>query len=158
MHRSIYTKKVNGFLTTSVYSNTKSEKIVVNSGGFIIILFLWRFRRTSPFWLKTCWKSPKLNRRILAHFEKMSLARWFWVFFEKNVLVRKMGQNERIFVCLYSPIDKMEWIQGLKRALKRPKSTLAKKNHIKRVDVHLRVFANLEILLKDRYPLRRKSL
>ena len=34
---------------------------------------------------ETCWKSPKLNRRILAHFEKMSLARWFWAFFEKIV-------------------------------------------------------------------------
>ena len=30
---------------------------------------------------KTCWKSPKLYKRILAHFEKMSLARWFWAFF-----------------------------------------------------------------------------
>ena len=30
---------------------------------------------------KTCWKSPKLNKGILAHFEKMSLARWFWAFF-----------------------------------------------------------------------------
>ena len=29
---------------------------------------------------KTCWKSPKLYKRILAHFEKMSLARWFWAF------------------------------------------------------------------------------
>ena len=40
MHRSIYTEKVNGFLPTSVDSNSKSEKIVVNIGGFIIILFL----------------------------------------------------------------------------------------------------------------------
>ena len=30
---------------------------------------------------KTCWKSPKLNKGILAHFVKMSLARWFWAFF-----------------------------------------------------------------------------
>ena len=30
---------------------------------------------------KTCWKSPKLYKGILAHFEKMSLARWFWAFF-----------------------------------------------------------------------------
>ena len=35
---------------------------------------------------KTCWKSPKLYKRILAHFENMSLARWFWAFFfEKKV-------------------------------------------------------------------------
>ena len=34
---------------------------------------------------ETCWKSPTLNRRILAFFEKMSLARWFWAFFEKIV-------------------------------------------------------------------------
>eukprot|EP00493_Phyllostaurus_siculus_P020472 UN20797 len=40
MHRSIYTEKVNGFLPTSVDSNTKSEMIVVNIGGFLIILFL----------------------------------------------------------------------------------------------------------------------
>ena len=43
---------------------------------------------------KTCWKSPKLNKGILAHFEKMSLARWFWAFFffwKKGVLPRKMG-------------------------------------------------------------------
>ena len=44
---------------------------------------------------KTCWKSPKLNKRILAHFEKMSLACWFWAFFEKSFLPRKMCQNER---------------------------------------------------------------
>ena len=30
---------------------------------------------------KTCWKSPKLYKRNLTHFEKMSLARWFWAFF-----------------------------------------------------------------------------
>ena len=30
---------------------------------------------------KTCWKSPKLYKEILAHFLKMSLARWFWAFF-----------------------------------------------------------------------------
>ena len=30
---------------------------------------------------KTCWKSPKLYKRSLTHFEKMSLARWFWAFF-----------------------------------------------------------------------------
>ena len=30
---------------------------------------------------QTCWKSPKLYKGILAHFEKMSLARWFWAFF-----------------------------------------------------------------------------
>ena len=30
---------------------------------------------------KTCWKSPKLYKGILDHFEKMSLARWFWAFF-----------------------------------------------------------------------------
>ena len=44
---------------------------------------------------KTCWKSPKLNKGILAHFEKMSLARWFWAFFfflkKKGVLPRKIG-------------------------------------------------------------------
>ena len=30
---------------------------------------------------KTCWKSPKLYKRSLTHFQKMSLARWFWAFF-----------------------------------------------------------------------------
>ena len=44
---------------------------------------------------KTFWKSPKLYKGILAHFEKMSLARWFWAFFffwkKKGVLPRKMG-------------------------------------------------------------------
>ena len=30
---------------------------------------------------KTCWKTPKSNKGILAHFERMSLARWFWAFF-----------------------------------------------------------------------------
>ena len=34
---------------------------------------------------KTCWNNPKLYKRILAHFEKMSSARWFWAFFEKKV-------------------------------------------------------------------------
>ena len=35
---------------------------------------------------KTCWKSPKLYKRSLTHFQKMSLARWFWAFFfEKKV-------------------------------------------------------------------------
>ena len=38
----------------------------------------------------------------------MSLARWFWAFFQKSVLARKMGQNERIVVCLSSSIGKME--------------------------------------------------
>ena len=34
----------------------------------------------------TCWKSPKLYQRSLAHFEKMSLTRWLWAFFWKKVL------------------------------------------------------------------------
>ena len=46
---------------------------------------------------KTCWKSPKLNKRILAHFEKMSLARWFSAFFEKKgVLPRKIWQKRTL--------------------------------------------------------------
>ena len=49
------------------------------------------------------------SRRILAHFEKMSLVHWFWAFFEKkNVLARKMRKNERIFVCLSSSIGMMK--------------------------------------------------
>ena len=49
---------------------------------------------------KTCWKSPKLYKRSLTHFQKMSLARWFWAFFfveKKNVLSRKMSKNKRFF-------------------------------------------------------------
>ena len=46
-------------------------------------IFALRFARLSFQVNKTCWKSPKLNRRILAFFEKMSLAGWFWAFFEK---------------------------------------------------------------------------
>ena len=38
----------------------------------------------------------------------MSLVRWFWAFCEKSVLARKMGQNERIFVCLSTLIGKIE--------------------------------------------------
>ena len=45
---------------------------------------------------KTCWKIPKLYEGILAHFKKMSLARWFWAFFffskkreKRSVLPRK---------------------------------------------------------------------
>ena len=38
----------------------------------------------------------------------MSLLCLFWAFFEKSVLARKMGQNERIFVCLSSSIGKIE--------------------------------------------------
>ena len=38
----------------------------------------------------------------------MSLARWFWAFFEKSILARKMDQNERFFVFLSSSIGKME--------------------------------------------------
>ena len=30
---------------------------------------------------KTCWKSPILYKRSLTHFQKMSLAHWFWAFF-----------------------------------------------------------------------------
>ena len=47
---------------------------------------------------KTCWKSPKLYKGILAHFKKMTLARWFWALFfffkkreKRSVLPRKMG-------------------------------------------------------------------
>ena len=48
---------------------------------------------------KTCWKSPKLYKRSLTHFQKMSLARWFWAFFfeKKSVLSRKMSKNKRFF-------------------------------------------------------------
>ena len=35
---------------------------------------------TSKF-SKTCWKSPKLYKRSLTHFQKMSLVRWFWASF-----------------------------------------------------------------------------
>ena len=47
---------------------------------------------------KPCWKSPKLYTWILAHFEKMSLARWFSAFFffwKKRCFACKMGKNER---------------------------------------------------------------
>ena len=45
---------------------------------------------------KSCWKSPKLCKGILAHFGKMSLVRWFWALFffvnkKGSVLLRKMG-------------------------------------------------------------------
>ena len=30
---------------------------------------------------KTCWKSPKVYKRSLTHFQKMSLARWVWACF-----------------------------------------------------------------------------
>ena len=47
---------------------------------------------------KTCWKSPKLYKRSLTNFQKMSLARWFWAFFffskkreKRSVLPRKMS-------------------------------------------------------------------
>ena len=53
-------------------------------------------------------ESLKLNRRFLVHFEKMSWRADFELFFEKSVLSRKMGQNERFFVCLFSSIGKME--------------------------------------------------
>ena len=49
---------------------------------------------------KTCWKSPKLYKRSLTHFQKMSLAHWFRAFFfcrkkqpKKSVLHRKMGKT-----------------------------------------------------------------
>ena len=44
---------------------------------------------------KTCWKSPKLYKRSLTHFgeKKKSLAQWFWAFFLKDVLQRKIRQN-----------------------------------------------------------------
>ena len=40
-------------------------------------------------------------------FEKMSLARWFWAFFEKSDFARKMDQNDR-FLVFSSSISKME--------------------------------------------------
>ena len=40
---------------------------------------------------KTCWKSPKLYKRSLTHFQKMSLARWFWALKKRSVLPRKMS-------------------------------------------------------------------
>ena len=49
----------------------------------------------------TCWKSPNLYKRSLAHFQKMSLARWFWAIFvlkqKKSVLLREMSKNKRFF-------------------------------------------------------------
>ena len=62
---------------------------------------------------KTCWKSPKLNKGILAHFEKMSLARWFWAFFffwKKRVFCFVKWAKTNAFVF---PIGKMKLINML---------------------------------------------
>ena len=42
---------------------------------------------------KTCWKGPKLYKRSLTHFEKMSLARWFWAFFLKVFCLVKWAKT-----------------------------------------------------------------
>ena len=65
---------------------------------------------------KTCWKSPKLYKRILAHFEKMSLARWFWAFlsfFEKKSKLSNFESENSIgwerfsiFISFILPITK----------------------------------------------------
>ena len=49
----------------------------------------------------TCWKNPKLNREIFAHFEKMSLAADFeHFFFEKNFCLLKWAKM-KAFSCFY---------------------------------------------------------
>ena len=55
---------------------------------------------------KTCWKSPKLYKRSLTHFQKMSLARWFWAFFlfEKKVFCHVKWDKTNVF----SSIGKMK--------------------------------------------------
>ena len=49
---------------------------------------------------KTCWKSPKLYKGILAHFEKMSLARWFERFL-KTVFWGVKWAKTNAFSCVY---------------------------------------------------------
>ena len=44
---------------------------------------------------KICCKIPKLNKRILSHFEKWVWRVGFELFWKESVLPRKMGQNER---------------------------------------------------------------
>ena len=53
-------------------------------------------------------KKSKIRWKSFGSFWKMSLARWFWAFFAKNFLARKMSQNERIFDFLSFSMDKME--------------------------------------------------
>ena len=52
---------------------------------------------------KTCWKSPKLYKRSLTHFQKMSLARWFWAFFFKVFCLVKWAKTNA-----FSSIGKMK--------------------------------------------------
>ena len=54
----------------------------------------------------TCWKSPKLYKRSLTHFQKMSLARWFWAFFFKVFCLVKWGKTNA-----FSSIGKMKLIK-----------------------------------------------
>ena len=48
---------------------------------------------------KTCWKSPKLYKRSLTHFQKMSLARWFWAsfFLKKKCFDSWNGLKQTLF-------------------------------------------------------------
>ena len=59
---------------------------------------------------KTCWKSPKLYKGILAHFEKMSLARWLLAFCRiKGVLPCKVGKNESFLRHARWMLIKTDW-------------------------------------------------
>ena len=57
------------------FSNLNHQILSSKSNVHSPFVNLFNFRFST-----TCWKSPKLYKRILAHFEKMSLARWFWAF------------------------------------------------------------------------------
>ena len=58
---------------------------------------------------KTCWKSPKLYKRSLTHFQKMSLARWFWAsFFLKKKLFCLVNWAKTKLTNAFSSIGKIK--------------------------------------------------
>ena len=80
VHREIYFVLPRKMGQNESFSNFNLQILSSNFNLRACFVKLFNFKLS-----KTCWKSPKLNKRILAHFEKMSLARWFSAFFEKKV-------------------------------------------------------------------------
>ena len=90
-------KLSNSCFKTALFPNFNLQIISSKSNlrSFFTNLFNFKFS-------KTCWKTPKLYKRSLTHFQKMSLARWFWEFFFKVFHLVKWAKTNA-----FSSIGKM---------------------------------------------------
>ena len=93
------------FILQNAASKLRFSKLQSSNSIFWVQSPLFFYQLVQLKFSKTRWKRPKLYKRSLTHFQKMSLARWFWPFFfwKKSVLPRKLSKNKR-----FSSICKMK--------------------------------------------------